>query len=107
VVEGIEYIRFMYGVDTTNNGVVNAFISADNMANSYWDNESDVRILAVKIFVLARNILPDRNYENLNSYQLGDLNIDFIDGDGEGDNYRRLLFSSTITLYNARVDSWP
>ncbi|MFQ3194754.1 MAG: type IV pilus assembly protein PilW [Colwellia sp.] len=107
VVEGIEYIRFMYGVDTTNNGVVNAFISADNMANSYWDNESDVRILAVKIFVLARNILPDRDYENLNSYQLGDLNIDFIDGDGKGDNYRRLLFSSTITLYNARVDSWP
>ncbi len=107
VVEGIEYIRFMYGVDTTNNGVVNAFISADNMTESYWDNENDVRILAVKIFVLARNILPDNNYENLNNYQLGDLSVDFIDGDGNGDNYRRLLFSSTITLYNARIDSWP
>jgi type IV pilus assembly protein PilW len=107
VVEGIEYIRFMYGVDTTNNGVVNAFISAENMISSYWDNENNVRILAVKVFVLARNILPDRNYENLNSYQLGDLSVDFIDGDGKGDNYRRLLFSSTITLYNARIDSWP
>jgi len=107
VVEGIEYIRFMYGVDTTNNGVVNAFISADNMTASYWDNENDIRILAVKIFVLARNILPDKNYENLSSYQLGDLTVDFIDGDGVGDNYRRLLFSSTVTLYNARIDSWP
>jgi type IV pilus assembly protein PilW len=107
VVEGIEYIRFMYGVDTTNNGIVNAFISADKMTTAYWDNESNVRILAVKIFVLARNILPDRDYENLNTYQLGDLPINFIDGEGKGDNYRRLLFSSTITLYNARVDSWP
>jgi type IV pilus assembly protein PilW len=107
VVEGIELIRFMYGVDTTNNGIVNAYISADNMSNAYWDNESDVRILAVKIYVLARNILPDNKYENLNTYQLGDLNVNFIDGDGNGDHYRRLLFSSTVTLYNARIDSWP
>lgn len=106
-IDGIEIIRFMYGVDTDNDGIVNAFIAAGNMLDSYWDNEADIRILAVKIFVLARSILPDSNYENLNTYQLGDLSVDFVDGGGNGDNYRRLLFSSTITLHNARVDSWP
>lgn len=105
LIDGIEIIRFMYGVDTDNDGAVNAFISADNMTNSYWDNENDVRILAVTVYVLARDIMPDNNYENKNSYQLGDTNINFIT-DGKGDNYRRLLFSSTVTLYNARVDAW-
>ncbi|WP_044842034.1 PilW family protein [Thalassomonas viridans] len=105
-IDGIEMIRFMYGVDSDNDGVVNAFIAAGNMLDTYWDNESDVRILAVKIFVLARSILPDASYENLNTYQLGDLAVNFVSG-GSGDNYRRLLFTSTITLPNARVDSWP
>lgn len=107
VVEGIERIRFMYGVDTDDDGVVNAFISAANMTEAFWDNENDVSILAVKVFVLARDILPDQKYENRNTYQLGDLAVNFVNGQGNGDNYRRLLFSSTITLHNARSVSWP
>ena len=91
----------MYGVDTDNDGAVNAFISADNMTQDYWDNANDVRILAVKIFILVRNILPDSKYINNNVYQMGDSSFD-----ADGDNYRRLLFSSTVTLYNARVDTW-
>jgi len=102
VVEGIERIRFMYGVDTDDDGAVNAFISANNMTNAFWDNENDVSILAVKVYVLARDILRDQKYTNTNTYQLGDLAVQ-----GNGDNYRRLLFSSTITLHNARSVSWP
>lgn len=105
MVDGIEMIRFMFGVDTDNDGVVNVFLSSDDMTSQYWDNENDVRILAVKIFVLARDIFPDFNYENENTYQLGDLSVNFMTN-GVGDNYRRLLFSSTVTLYNARIDSW-
>ncbi|WP_448549110.1 PilW family protein [Thalassotalea fusca] len=107
VVEGIEHVHYMFGVDTNNSGTVNAFISADNMLEAHWDNESNVRILAVKVYVLARDIFPDSQYENLNTYQLGDKTLTFTDGLGNGDNYRRLLFSSTVTLHNARVDSWP
>jgi len=74
--------------------------------NAEGTNKSlSTRILAVKIFVLARNVLPDNNYSNTKTYFLGDLN------NGQGisfnDNYRRLLFTSTITLHNALVDSWP
>jgi len=110
IIDGIEMIRFMYGYDADTNpedpgyGVVDRFISAENMTAAMWDNAGGTQIIAVKIYVLARNVLPDNKYTNTNTYFLGDLN------DGEGisfdDHYRRLLFSSTVTLYNARVDSW-
>ncbi len=106
LIEGIEMIRFMYGVDTDNDGAVNAFISADNMTPAFWDKNNNTNILAVKIYVLARDILPDMKYQNMNTYQLGDLAVDFIT-DGVGDNYRRLLVTSTVTLYNSRIDTWP
>lgn len=100
VVDGIEMIRFLYGVDSDNDGVVNAFISGDNMSNDFWDRANDSRIVSVKVYVLARNIVEDPKYTNTNTYQLGDLTYTV------NDNYRRLLFSSTVSLFNARVDSW-
>jgi len=99
IIDGIEMIRFMYGVDTTGDNIVNAYIAADNIVDAQWDNK-DSQILAVKIYVLARSVLPDNKYTNTNTYQLGDLPVT-VD-----DNYRRLLFSSTVTLYNAGIDSW-
>lgn len=100
IIEGIEMIRFMYGVDTDDDGIVNAFISADDMTDDFWDRGSSSRIIAAKIYVLARSVKIDNKYENKNSYQLGDLKVTF------NDNYRRLLFSSTVSLFNAQVDSW-
>ncbi len=100
IIDGIETIRFMYGVDSNGDGAVNAFISADNMTTRLWNNAGGSRILAVKIFVLARSTLPDNKYSNEATYQLGDLAAT-VD-----DNYRRLLFTSTVTLYNASVDQW-
>lgn len=105
IIDGIEMIRFMYGIDTDTDptnpgyGIINAFISADDMNDALWNNANS-RILSVKIYVLARNVLPDNNYTNTNIYRLGEQNYTF------NDNYRRLLFSSTVTLYNAGVDTW-
>jgi len=101
MVEGIERLHFMYGVDTTDDGAVNAYISASNMQQDYWDNANNIRIVAVKIYILVRDILPDNKYTNNNIYQLGDAEFD-----ADGDNYRRLLFSSTVALKNARINSW-
>ncbi|ASP48916.1 PilW family protein [Cognaticolwellia beringensis] len=105
IIDGIEMIRFMYGIDTdapgsAGYGVVNSFIPANNMTLTQWDNGSNTRILAVRIYVLARSILPDNKYTNTNTYNLGNLPVTF------NDNYRRLLFNSTVTIYNAGVDSW-
>lgn len=100
VVDGIEVIRFMYGIDTNGDGVINSYIPADSMNDNLWDNAGSARILAVKVYVLARSILRDRDYINTNTYQIGDMRFT----PPVNDNYRRLLFSSTVTLYNARVN---
>ncbi|GAA5138686.1 PilW family protein [Thalassotalea piscium] len=100
LIDGIEMVRFMYGVDTDDDGIVNAYIPAINMTENYWDRGDNSRIIAMKIYVLARSIKPDNKYSNKNSYQLGDLTYNV------NDNFRRLLFSSTVSLFNARVTSW-
>jgi len=101
LIDGIEIIHFMYGVDVGDDGDVDAFISPVNMTQAFWDKNGS-NILAVKIFILARDILPDNSYNNTNTYQLGDLPPVVVN-----DNFRRLLFTTTVTLYNARTDTWP
>ena len=101
LIEGIERIHFMFGVDTDGDGVVNGYISSDKMQDDYWDNLNNISIVAVKLYVLARALRPDNSYSNNNVYQMGDKSFD-----ADGDNYRRLLFSSTVSLHNARVKSW-
>jgi type IV pilus assembly protein PilW len=105
IIDGIEMIRFEYGIDTqidstvAGYGIVDAYVPADNMTNTLWDNALG-RILAVKIYVLARGIRADNQYENKNTYKLG--GFDYV----VDDNYRRLLFTSTVTLYNTSIDTW-
>lgn len=100
IIDGIEMIRFMYGVDINGDNNVDNYLSAGNVPENAWDNAGNASILAVQMFVLARNIRPDIKYTNTNTYQLGDLAFTV------NDNYRRLLFSSTVTLYNASVTTW-
>jgi type IV pilus assembly protein PilW len=105
IIDGIEIIRFEYGVDMETDptdsgyGIVNAYIPAANMTDELWDNAAS-RIISVKVYVLARSILKDNKYTNTNTYELGDFSYTV------NDNYRRLLFSSTVTLYNAGMDMW-
>jgi type IV pilus assembly protein PilW len=95
VIDGIEIIRFMYGIDMNGDGNVDNYLSATNVPQNAWDNSGNNNIVAIKLYVLARNIMPDNNYVNNNTYQLGDLQFQ------ANDNFRRLLFSSTVTLHNA------
>lgn len=106
LVDGIEMIRFTYGVDLDGDNVVDVFLKPEDMVDDYWDGLNNSKILAVTIYVLARDMEPDINYENKNSYQIAGDAISFVDADGNGDNFRRLLFSATVTLYNARMDTW-
>ncbi len=118
LIEGVEMIRFWYGIDTdidadnndystgtgNGDGVVDAFIPARDMTQALWDNDGS-KILSVRMYVLVRSILPDSNYVNNNVYQLGGNNV--IDRfDASGDNFRRLLFTSTVLLQNAKVKVW-
>ncbi|WP_206485381.1 PilW family protein [Thalassotalea sp. G2M2-11] len=102
IIDGIERIKFMYGVDTNFNGVVNTFISANNMTQNLWDGFNNARILAVKVYVLARNVQPDPKYTDTKTYQMGDELVPAFN-----DNYRRLLFTSVVSLHNAGIEEWP
>jgi type IV pilus assembly protein PilW len=123
IIDGVESIAFVYGIDTTGNGSVNQYIPTDKMTESLWNNTyavtsknlTDTRLLsadnqlisvnhqpvfstivAVKVYVLVRSLLPDKQYTNTNTYQLGDST--FV----ANDHYHRLLFSTVVNLYNAR-----
>lgn len=101
LVEGIERIHYMFGVDTDADGIVNAYMAVDDVPEEAWDNVDGFSILAVKLYVLTRSIRQDFKYTNNNVYRMG--NVEF---EANGDNYRRLLFSSTVSLHNASVKSW-
>ncbi|XPF96074.1 PilW family protein [Colwellia sp. RE-S-Sl-9] len=101
LVEGIERVHYMFGVDTDGDDVVNGYMAPADMIGDYWDNTNNTKILAVKFYVLVRSIRADPNYENNNTYQMGDTVFN-----AGGDNFRRLLFSSTVTLYNQGITEW-
>ena len=105
IIDGVEIIRFMYGVDvdalgSAGYGSVDTFLSANDMTATQWDNVNHNRVIAVRVYILVRSILPDIKYVNNNTYHLGDQSFTY------NDHYRRLLFHSTVTLYNAGVDLW-
>ena len=105
IIDGIEMIRFEYGIDTDMDptddgyGIVDAYIPTSQMTDALWDNTL-TRIISVKIYVLARSIRADNTYENNNIYNLAGFNYQV------NDNFRRLLFSSTVTLFNATIDEF-
>jgi len=100
IIDGIEVVRYEFGIDTDEDGIVNSFISTKDMENSHWNNALSSQILAIKIYVLARSIFPDNKYTNTSTYTLAGEDITV------SDNYRRLLFTSTVTLFNTSIDSW-
>jgi len=101
LIDGVERIHFMYGVDTDSDGIVNTYLQADDMTMAFWDNQSNSQIIAVKMYVLVRDIDEDFQYENSTVYELGDVTFT-----APNDNYRRVLFSSTVALRNGGVEIW-
>ena len=111
LLDGVEQIRFLYGVDTDLDGSVNIFLSADEMNASgggtgrFWDN-AGTRILAVKIYVLIRDDHQDTSYTNNTSYYLGYESDNSGKFTAPGDHFRRMLFSSTVSLFNGDAKIW-
>jgi type IV pilus assembly protein PilW len=95
LVEGIENIRYLYGVDSTGDSTPEQYLVASEVGNNIWDSAGDRRIVAIKIFLLVRSIQADRTYTNQTSYTLGDKVIA-----PQGDNFRRKVMSTTVVLEN-------
>ncbi|WP_111976721.1 PilW family protein [Algibacillus agarilyticus] len=101
LVEGIEHIGFLYGIDSDADGNINSFYKAENLTWNDWQNANS-RIKAIKIFVLARTILAEpRIGDSVHlSYDLGSKVIRFKAGSFLANAYRRLLLTKTVNIIN-------
>lgn len=105
VMEGIENIRFVFGLDTNGDLRVDTYKTTAQMSAIDWDQQSAV-VSSVQIFLLVRTLEEDRNNPPTNQT--------FILG-GEGDHkrvltfndgFRRKLLTSTVRLVNVGSDQW-
>jgi type IV pilus assembly protein PilW len=94
LVEGIENLQFLYGVDTNNDGVPDEYV-ADPTTLARWMN-----VVTTQFFILARNIDSTPNYTDGKTYTLGvDATGTPITVTGSG-GYRRHVYSGLVRIMN-------
>lgn len=107
LVEGIEAFQVEYGID--NVGANSQAVSTtdpinpgDGNADSYvtcpaagCNLATLANVVAVKLYVLSRNLETTAGYTNTTAYQLGSLAIPAFN-----DHYKRHVFSTTVRLVN-------
>ena len=93
LVQGVESLRLLFGYDTGADGRPDtlANLTAVESADRWQD------VTSIQAFVLIRSDMPDLDYENVKTYQLGDLTFT------PSDNYRRILLHRHVTLRNPRL----
>lgn len=88
LVDGIEHLHFEYGIDSDGDGVPNSYSSAP--AAAAWED-----VVAVRVWVLARNLEETLNYTDDKTYRLGDVEV--VNPD---DGFKRQVYSSTVRINN-------
>jgi len=112
IMEGVENMRFLFGLDTDNDGRVDIYKSLPpppplegekTITATDWENRRG--ILTVQLFLLIRALQPDPGIKIKNKT--------YILGEGSGkreltfnDNYRRTVFTTTIRLSNVGGNLW-
>lgn len=94
LVDGIERLHFAYGLDDDDDGEVDRFLEASAIDALGGDSWGDV--VAVRVWLLARNLERTPGYTDGRTYVLG--------GDAEeytpSDDFKRQLYTSTVRLNN-------
>ena len=92
LVDGIEDMQFEYGIDTAgNDGTPNSYVTAPSFAN--WSN-----VMAVRVYILARNIDNTPGYTDVKTYVLGAART--YTPTGADLQYRRHAYSELVRLNN-------
>ncbi|MEW6442521.1 MAG: PilW family protein [bacterium] len=111
VAEGIEDLQFQYGWDADESGVIDPAEYVDDPTGN------EERIRAVRVFILARSLLPEPNHRDLGdvqdppsySYTLADhtIQLDTSDADGIDSDfdyrYHRHLLVETVMVRNRNL----
>jgi len=104
LIDGIEAFRVEYGVDDVgSNGLpISATNPADGNADHYVSCPSAgcslaqlANVVAVKLYLLSRNVDPTPGYVDAKAYSVGPLAVA-----AANDNYKRHLFTTTVRLVN-------
>ncbi len=91
LIEGVDNMQILYGVDTNDDGVANSFVEADDAVITDWNN-----VVSVRIAILVRS--PDENFSrppDNNTYTLLGTGIP-----AAGDQRRRRVFNADIVIRN-------
>lgn len=93
LIEGIEALRFEYGIDSTGDGSPDGpYVSCDPCALAQLAN-----VVAVKVHVLARNLEATPGYKDTKAYKLGATSYTVPAADV---GFKRHVFSTTVRLVN-------
>ncbi|MDX1509234.1 MAG: PilW family protein [Woeseiaceae bacterium] len=87
---GIENLQIEYGIDTTNNGHPNVYMSDPTLADLQ-------NVVSARIFLLARTTDIDTRYTNTKTYSISN-SPDFV----PGDSFHRRVYSTSVTIRNVR-----
>ena len=103
IMEGVENMRFVFGLDTNSDNRVDAYRSIKDMDHTDWENRKS--ILTVQVFLLVRALQEDQGLKIKNqTYTLGEdkdkRELTFTDG------FRRTVFTTTIRLNNVGSNLW-
>jgi type IV pilus assembly protein PilW len=92
VAEGIENMQLEYGIDSAGTGTPASFSAAP--AATDWQN-----VIAVKIFLLARNTEKTIGYTDSKTYSLSSDGMQ-LSGTPFNDNYRRHVYAVSVRANN-------
>ncbi|WP_105259288.1 PilW family protein [Pseudoalteromonas sp. T1lg88] len=110
VLEGVENIRFLYGLDNDGNGDVDVYRDANQMTETDWEQSGTTSIKTVQVSVLVRAAKEDNNIQLKNkTYTLGGdaaATQRILTGADVPGNYRRMVFVSTFKINNAGGNQW-
>ena len=90
IATGIENLQIEYGIDTTEDGHPNAYVTNPTLAEMQ-------DVVAARIFLLARTTDIDTRYTNNKTYSLSNA-PDLV----PGDSFHRRVFSTNVSIQNIR-----
>lgn len=101
VAEGIEDIYFEFGIDTDNDGAVEAYVTPAKIdSNSYkWEE-----VIAAKVYLLAQATKSDLSFKDTKTYTYGVDEDRVYTPDSTSWRYHRKLYETTVTLFNNQME---
>ncbi|WP_213996747.1 PilW family protein [Arsukibacterium sp.] len=95
VIDGVERLHFEFGIDTNLDGRLNYMLPTAQMSDEHWQQQRG-HIVSIRFYILLRSTVPDPQYINQLTYQMGASRFEAPD-----DHYRRLMLAGSVYFNNA------